>query len=411
MTKPPNYAMNRLLHWQKGESRGPLRLTVFPTNICNIECKHCWQRWDETYDKTYKSELSDERLLALVDEAHAIGVKEWYFVGGGDAMARGKLVMEMCKKIRALGMNGGIHTNGTLFKTGMLETLIDINWKLLWVSLDGPNEEINDFIRSRGFKKATDNLKRLAALKKERNAAYPNSGIYCTLTNLTYDKIVDFVELAHECGCDEGVNISGLIVEGEESGQFELTLEQKKSLPKHIEAGIRRADELGIKTNFRSYLDEELILDGMDMHRNFKFGQAPDIAGAMCYEPWSSASLLPDGRLGPCCAFYDENIDSIKENSFEDVWNGKYMSEVREGMISGNPPDYCKRCPSNMYIVKERHREAFSKILIEHDEFGGLNAPQKVARLASKGVSSLRRNGIIKSVLRGLEWTRIHSGV
>lgn len=411
MTKAPNNAVNRLMHWQNGEPRGPVRLTVFPTNICNIECKHCWQRWDETYDKTYKSEMSDERLMRLVDEAHELGVQEWYFVGGGDAMARGKLVMQMAERICELGMNGGIHTNGTLFRPGMFEKLIDIEWRLIWVSLDGPNEEINDYIRSRGFKKATDNLKRLAELKKERGAKWPTAGIYTTLTNMTYDKIVEFVELAHECGCDEGVNISGLIVEGEESGQFELTAEQKKELPKHIEAGIRRAEELGVKTNFRTYLDDELIHDGMDMHRNYQHQKLPGIAGAMCYEPWTSMSLLPDGRMGPCCAFYDENIDTIKERSLVDVWNGTYMSKVREGMVTGCPPDYCKRCPSNMYIVKERHRASFSNVLLEQTQLESLGPAQRAARLAAKGIQSLKKHGIRKAVERGLEWRKIHIDV
>ncbi len=410
MTKAPDNAVNRLLHWQRGESRGPLRLTVFPTNICNIECKHCWQRWAD-YDKTYKSEMSDERLLKLVDEAHEIGVQEWYFVGGGDSMGRGKTVMQMCEKIRALGMNGGIHTNGTLFRPGMFEKLIDIGWKLIWVSLDGPNEKINDYIRSRGFKKATDNLKRLAELKKERGAEFPKAGIYCTLTNLTFDKIVDFVELAHECGCNEGVNISGLIVEGPESAEFELSPEQKAALPGHIEAAIVRAEELGINTNFRTYLDEELLHDGMDMHRGYQYAKVPGIAGAMCYEPWTSISLLPDGKLGPCCAFYDDNAVSIKETSLVEVWNGPYMTAVREGMLNGNPPAYCKRCPSNLFIVKERHRETFSNVLLEQNQLQTMNPAAKVVRFAAKGITSLKRHGLRKALVRGLEWRRIHSGL
>jgi MoaA/NifB/PqqE/SkfB family radical SAM enzyme len=293
----------------------------------------------------------------------------------------------------------------------MFETLIDIGWRLIWVSLDGPNEEINDYIRSRGFKKATDNLKRLAKLKKEKHAHFPTAGIYTTLTNMTYDKIVDFVELAHECGCDEGVNISGLIVEGEESGQFELSPEQKKALPEHIEAGIRRADELGVKTNFRTYLDEELLLDGMNMHRHYKHKKLPGISGAMCYEPWTSMSLLPDGRMGPCCAFYDENIDSIKERSLVDVWNGAYMTKVREGMVTGAPPDYCKRCPSNLFIVKERHRQSYTNVLLEHTQLESMSPTQRAARLAAKGINSLKKHGIRKAVVRGLEWRKIHSDV
>ena len=402
------FTINRLFHWQKGESRAPTRVTIFPTNICNIECKHCWQRWAD-YDKTYTSELSDERLLTLIDEGHEMGVREWYFVGGGDAMARGKLVIEMCEKIRALGMHGGIHTNGTIFKKGMFERLIDIEWKLVLVSLDGPNAEINDYIRSRGFEKATANLRRLCALKREREARWPGAGIYCTLTNLSYDKIDQFVELAADIGLDEGVNISGLIVEGPESAEFELSAEQKKALPEHVHKAIERADDLGVKNNFQAYLEEELIHDGMDMHRNFKPKNTVGISGAMCFEPWTSLSILPDGRVGPCCAFYDDDANSIKENSLADVWNGPYMTSVREGMLNGHPPDYCKRCPSNLYVVKERHRKTYSKDLIEQSQLDAANPARKVARLAVKGIKSIKKHGILKTVERGIEWRRIQS--
>lgn len=281
MSANPDTKIGRLLHWQEGRPNGPVKVTLFPTNICNLECKHCWRIWAD-YDKSYKSELSDERLLKLIDEGGEMGVQEWYFVGGGDAMARGKLMMRMFERIRELGMNGAIHTNGTLFKDGMLEKLVEIGWNRVLVSLDGPDAETNDYIRSGGFEKAVANLRKLMAIREEQGAAFPHAIIYATITNLTYNKIDDFVRLSHDIGNDGGIQISGLIVEGEDSAQFEMSPEQKAELNENVLNAKALAEELGVPHNFDAYLGEELVYDGMDMHRSYVHEERQGLSGAMC---------------------------------------------------------------------------------------------------------------------------------
>src|SRR5690606_8157550 len=132
-------------------------ITLFPTNKCNLPCEHCWLRWGE-YDRTYASEMPDERLLELVDEAAELGVRDWTLVGGGDPMVRGKTVIAMCRRIREHGMDGMLHTNGTLFRPGQLEELVEMDWDRVAISLDGPTAELNNTIRGYGFEKAVANM-------------------------------------------------------------------------------------------------------------------------------------------------------------------------------------------------------------------------------------------------------------
>ncbi|MBI2431929.1 MAG: radical SAM protein [Candidatus Hydrogenedentes bacterium] len=401
----------RILRWNSGLAPfpGPIRLTMFPTNICNIKCRHCWQRWAD-YDKTYKSELSDERLLALVDEAAELGVVDWYFVGGGEPMARGKLVIAMCERIRQLGMNGHIHTNGTLFRPGMLEKLIEIGWQQVRVSLDGADAQTNDYIRSGGFDKAVANIRRLSELKREKDAHLPDIAIYMTATTLTCDKIVEFVELAHSLGPDVHAELSGLIVQSEGSAALELTPAQVEKYPDYVRAGLKRARELGVETNFEDYLAKELVQDTMMMHQN-KHHKERSFGGtlrdAVCHEPWTSASLLPDGKFGPCCAFFDENALSIKDHSLADVWYGAYMQEVRRGMVTGNPPSYCDRCPSNLYVHKEQMREIYAESLAKQDRWADMNSAAKVAYLVSRAARSMREVGMKGTVERTANWLKL----
>lgn len=408
--------LRRLLHWQAGEEPGPgpTTITLFPTNICNLSCVHCWQRWGD-YDKTYETEVSDERLLRLVDEAAEMGTRWWYFVGGGEPMGRGKLVMQMCRRIRDYGMNGTLHTNGTLFRRGMLEAIVDMQWAQVTVSLDGPNAEINDHIRTAGFERATEAVRRLSQLKHAHNVPLPEIRLLVTVTNLTYDKIVDFVELAYDLGSDVRIELSGLIVEGELSAQLQLTAEQKTAYAGYVRRALGRAQELGVPNNFE-YCNEEIVHDGMDMHHDYVHVISGGLVPSMCYEPWTSLSMLPDGRVGPCCAAGDPNAQSLRYLSLAEVWYGMYMNQVREGMLTGRPPDYCKRCPSNLFVEKEHRRETFSLPLRQQLELSswGLSGSVWLPMLryfATKGVTSLRKVGVRRTIERGTRWARSRRSV
>jgi MoaA/NifB/PqqE/SkfB family radical SAM enzyme len=383
---------------------------VFPTNICNLECVHCWQRWGD-YDKTYKTEVSDERLLRLVDEAADMEVRDWYFVGGGEPMGRGKLIIEMCRRIRRHDMNGTLHTNGTLFRRGMLEELVAIQWAEVNVSLDGPSPEINDHIRSGGFEKATQAVRRLSELKRAHNVSLPDIRLVVTVTNLTYDKITDFVDLAHDLGSDVRIELSGLIVEGELSAGLELSAEQKAAYPHHVRKAVERAQSLGVPNNFKEYTNDTLTHDGMDMHRDYVHVMSGGLVSSMCYEPWTSLAILPDGSVGPCCAFGDPEALSIKRLSLAEVWNGAYMNRVREGMQTGHPPDYCKRCPSNLYVAKEERRQAFSYSLGQQRELRSRNLPGRVQYLVGRSIASVREIGLPGTIQRAKQWVQVRRGV
>lgn len=66
---------------------------------------------------------------------------------------------------------------------------------------------------------------------------------------------------------------------------------------------------------------------------------------SLCPYPWTSLYLNYDGEISPCCFHYP--IANIREGkSFEDIWNGKELVELRDrwafGNLKGTP---CLKCP------------------------------------------------------------------
>ena len=58
-----------------------------------------------------------------------------------------------------------------------------------------------------------------------------------------------------------------------------------------------------------------------------------------------------DGNLGavtPCCQTLGRDEEAVlghfTENTLEEIWNGDAFTELRQGHIDGNYPDYCKDC-------------------------------------------------------------------
>ena len=68
-----------------------------------------------------------------------------------------------------------------------------------------------------------------------------------------------------------------------------------------------------------------------------------------CEYPWTSLTVMADGNVVPCTQISNNELvlGNIKENTLEEIWNGKKYEELRKMHISGNfPKDHkcLKKC-------------------------------------------------------------------
>jgi MoaA/NifB/PqqE/SkfB family radical SAM enzyme len=392
--------LERLLRWRQGATPGPWTLSLFPTYRCNLQCRICWKRcYDEPL--TRDEELSDDRLLALVDEAAELGVRYWIIGGGGELMVRDELIMDLCAKIRSRGMNGVLQTNGTRFTPDHLRHLIDVGWLRINISIDGPTAGINDAIRCEdSFERATSAIKDLIDLRRERGVDRPMTELVSVVTALNWDKIDNLVDMAHglEASC---LYLVELITYGDETKSYELTSTQRAALPEIVTRAQARAEGLGLKTNFPIYMrdlakDKPVAMDLFSMPRDRVSGDT------MCFEPFLSMVIFPSGLAGPCCTFWNESADSVRDLPLRDVWLGAYLGGVRKSILEGRPPEYCANCLTNQIF----ENQTMQGRLRWHEE-QLVPLPKQVGRLIAKTYGSIRRHGMRRSFRRGREWLRI----
>jgi len=312
---------------------------------------------------------------------------------------RGDVVLEMCEKIRQHNMDGLLHTNGTLFKPKHLQSLVDMQWGRVAISLDGPTSESNNAVRGAGFEKATRNMSKLNELKSSLGAALPAMSIHSVITNKNYDKIDELLDLASEHGCDT-VNLTLLLVESDGCKPFAITDAEKETLKNNVEKAIEKADKMNIQNNFSLFLRDEIITNSTQMKPDDVIRVEKGIAKSMCFEPYSSMTIHPNGLAGPCCVYWDEEANSVKDSSLEDVWMGPYFRSLREDFMNNRPKRYCELCPSSLYGRIEATRSEIK--LAQQPSY------QRIGDLLGKGIQGLQQDGLQKTLQRGSSWVKRH---
>lgn len=90
----------------------------------------------------------------------------------------------------------------------------------------------------------------------------------------------------------------------------------------------------------------------------------------LCSLPWTGFSNDPDGKVRPCCIFNghitDENGEPfyVQTTSVKDIFQSKYMKDLRKEFLNGNQPTGCATCikdESNNFTSKRQTYISFLK--------------------------------------------------
>lgn len=358
--------MERLEKWMEGKPQGPISIHLDPTNRCNLECKFCWQRSHERKGWiNYEDELSQNKLLSLVEEAAELGVEHWLLSGGGEPLLRTETAVKVMEKIKESDMHGDIITNGTTFDDEYAERIVKSGWDRVRFSINAPEAEKHDFLvgDEHAFNRAIKNILLLNKYKKKLGTSKPEIGFNTVINSVNYKHLHEIVELLSELNGDL-LNVQTIILYSEEEEKWTLSEEEKEELPKYVKRANEVAKNNDIKTNVDQYLHKDLVdksnemeeMDEVIENERKKMKNKEGLKSAYCYEPWYLMTIRADGTVGSCRLFGDDGVDIHKE-SLKEIWFGDYYHKNREKLKKGEPLDFCSKCGSNEFLENKKIRE------------------------------------------------------
>lgn len=351
--------LTTLKSWLEGKKPGPCIIDLNPTDYCNLKCLSCWQRnprFQGRLDSKWY-QISDEKLLNLIDEGSELRVSWWEITGGGEPLLR-PITPEIMKKIKRLGMHGSITTNGTLFSEDLLKSLIKLGWDKITFSIDGPDASTNDYLRGEQglFNRVIKTLKIINGLKSRFKKKLPLITFNTVLSNKNYEKASAMIKLAQKVGCIE-VNFEPLTVHSEIGKQLKLNDKQQKEFQEIIKRTYKLAKRLKVKTNIKSFKEKELIEKSNSMQEILKKEtDKHDFFSIPCYEPWYHLTIKVDGTAGPCCVYNDKRMN-IKKQTLKEIWHGWRFNRLRKKIAKKKFPKYCSICNAGQVLTNRKLRE------------------------------------------------------
>ena len=112
---------------------------------CNLTCKHCYSI---SADRDFPGELSTGEVYEVMDDLRAFGVPV-LILSGGEPLLRSD-IFDVSRRAKSMGFYVGLSTNGTLIDEQNIDTIEDLGYDYVGVSIDGLRETHDRFRRRQG---------------------------------------------------------------------------------------------------------------------------------------------------------------------------------------------------------------------------------------------------------------------
>ncbi len=292
---------------------------------CNLSCIHC----GSTAGKERENELTLDESLKLCYELKKVGCKSVALMGGEPFLS--KNFWSIAEKIKELGMDLCVITNGTIYNDKIMDRLKKLNLQALATSLDGAKETTHD--RIRGFNGAFK--KTLKFIDEALKRDIPVS-VITTVSKLNISELTDLKDIIKNRNIAWQIQMAGS--EGERfSRDYLLDEEEFYSVGLFIEAMRRK------------YSTKELpVIGAHDMGYNSCL-----IKNIWLYDKWegcqagiSIVGIRSNGDVVGCLSLNNDKFveGNIRERSFYDIWNDENLFSYTRKFRKEDAGENCKGC-------------------------------------------------------------------
>jgi len=309
------------------------------TNMCNLKCKHCYQR----ADKPLSNELTLKEKLKVVRQLDEAGVAALAFSGGEPLIH--PHFLRVAEEASKRNMYVAVATNGTLITEDFAKEMKKAGVRYVEISLDSADPKKHD-----GFRGVSGTWKR--AVEGVRNSVKMGftTAIAITLTRLNIGEIRDVIELAERLGVDRVIFFNFIPVgRGEEIVHLDLSPEEREEALRLLYDLVKETG-LQIVSTAPQYARVTLTASrGREISpTHFYVGgesglsYLADFIGG-CGAGRIYAAIQPNGDVTPCVFMPQLVVGNVREKPFDEIWHtSEVFAALRDReLLKG----HCSRCP------------------------------------------------------------------
>lgn len=300
--------------------------TIFVTTRCNARCFYCYEKDKPKYPMTLETAEKVGNYIVKVCSKNGYPIRLRWF--GGEPLFNEKVIDRICEIVKESGLNyeSSFISNGYLFKEEKLQKYDEL-WHLRsgQITLDGTEEVYNkakNFIYkdTNAFQVVTNNIKMLA-----------DHGLWIAIRmNMDMynaDDIKELIKYMH-----------GFVGNHDKIGLYCYPL---------FDYDEKRDDEQR-RAIYNKLYEIEQVLDEYGYYHGRGFDNG--IRATHCMVDHGRAVCIsPDGRLGLCEHYFDEELFGTIDDPKDIDWD-----MVRSWQEYEDPLDICKDCPMYPSCIRNK---------------------------------------------------------
>lgn len=334
--------------------KGPLSLSLLYAGRCNLSCFMCWHNYIENMSVTIDPAKLDT-FLKDAENVYMAGGEPFWITENVNREAENihDWIVSRHPRIKLRAFTNGTHL------TGKMAELVLERYELVIFSLDTLNPRIYEKICGKPMLDTVlANMERLNELKIKKGLGRddpPYINVNSILMDDTLDGLPDITWKLAELGGSRHFisklwNLLG--PEFEATGAWERLEKSRTPLAtekllkahqlliaarglKHDKQTLKRREKAGLRLQKAGLSTGIIVEDGSHLLGvTPRYKPLPGEPEAVCSKPWTYAHIYQNGNVF-CCCTNSVPLGNLGKQSFDEIWNGPVIKELRASFIKG----------------------------------------------------------------------------
>jgi radical SAM protein with 4Fe4S-binding SPASM domain len=344
----------------------PQYLLLELTTKCNLRCIMCAINQDPRIQKggEWYGDLDTNAFKNI--EPYLPKIERVDLNGHGESLMYSNF-LPILEKVKQGGSYVGLTSNALLINDHLARMMVKTKLDEIIISLHAAESDLYEQISRRGkLNKVLSNIRAINKYKNYYQTGLPILKFQFVAMKRNISQLEKVINLARDMGV---VEVAVLVLVEYDLVQGESLANYPELIKEYFPPAIECAKNLGVQLtipplylgmlpkNNKLINKEHGIKDSKislwkflrnratSLHKFFLQDSSGgnEVKARYCFDPWNFCWVMQSGRVRPCC-FMEEDMGSLVDQSFEEIWFGEKYELFRRQILENKPPEKCKEC-------------------------------------------------------------------